>query len=237
MIWMDGEDRLVMIGEGIRCTRGPRRVILRFFIIFAANSETALGSSPNMFHHAAHKSYASPNVLLTPVSRWARRHFSATPRAGLSPITSHSRLNSHRQKNRDFKFSDPENVEVDIHAHRRRLSAIYLQDPLFATPPISDDMPFSKITGSPSRDKLPSFWTYPRARSFRSASLTIPAHRRLTRLAKLPRTRSIGGMRVIICFTILVIMLKDAMQPICVLQQLIQTQLSDRPVTVISMKR
>ncbi|KAJ7215634.1 hypothetical protein C8J57DRAFT_1255468 [Mycena rebaudengoi] len=35
----------------------------------------------------------------------------------------------------------------------------------------------------------------------------------------------------------LVIMLKDAMQPICVLQQLIQTQLSDRPVTVISMKR
>ncbi|KAJ7215656.1 hypothetical protein C8J57DRAFT_1538203 [Mycena rebaudengoi] len=149
MIWMDGEDRLVMIGEGIRCTRGPRRVILRFFVIFAANSEPALGSSPNTFHHAAHKSYASPHLLLTPVSRWAQRHFSATPRAGLSPITSHGRLNSHRQKSREFRFSDPENVEVDIHARRRRLSAIYLQDPLFATPPISDDMPFSKITREP----------------------------------------------------------------------------------------
>ncbi|KAJ7251718.1 hypothetical protein C8J57DRAFT_1666076 [Mycena rebaudengoi] len=133
-IWMDGEDRLVMIGEGIRYTRGPR---------------------PNTFYHAAHKSYASPHVLMTPVSRWARRHFPATPRAGLSPITSHGRLNSHRQKNREFRFSDPENVGVDIHTRRRRLSAVYLQDPLFATPPISDDMPFFKITREPFSQQGP----------------------------------------------------------------------------------
>ncbi|KAJ7268358.1 hypothetical protein C8J57DRAFT_1509549 [Mycena rebaudengoi] len=47
-IRMDGEDGLIIIGEGIRCTRDGR---------------------PNTLHHAAHKSYASPHVLLKPVAR------------------------------------------------------------------------------------------------------------------------------------------------------------------------
>ncbi|KAJ7239858.1 hypothetical protein C8J57DRAFT_1563186 [Mycena rebaudengoi] len=126
-IWMDREDGLVMTGEGIH-VRGPR---------------------PNTVHNAAHNSYASPHVQLTPVARWARRRSPATPRARPSPTTSHRRLNYHHQKNREFRFSDPENVGVDIHTCRRRLSAIYLQDPLFATPPISDHTRFTKITREP----------------------------------------------------------------------------------------
>jgi hypothetical protein len=99
----------------------PGTLYCDFSSFFTANSETALGSSPNTVHNAAHKSYASPHVLLTPVVRWARRHSPATPRARPSLTTSHRRLNYHRQKNREFGFSDPENVGVDIHACRRRL--------------------------------------------------------------------------------------------------------------------
>ncbi|KAJ7234789.1 hypothetical protein C8J57DRAFT_1728947 [Mycena rebaudengoi] len=134
-----------------------------------------------------------PHVLLTPVVRWARRHSPATPRAPTLPyhITPPFELSPpkepririlrpRKRRGRYSRLSASSQVRIRTYVLRfwtNDAPYIYkIRSSPHRQSRTTHDSPRS--SGSPYRDKVPSSWTYPRARSFRSASLTIPAHRR-----------------------------------------------------------